>query len=92
MSGFGECGLCLAYPCTCNDPEPERETHGSDPVCPLCGAATIYGGDLRMEDGDEATVDCGRCEKPFVVRLVVSYDYYSRPIRAAEQKEKEGRR
>lgn len=73
-----DCGLCLQAPCTCNDPEPEPETHGLDPVCPHCKAATIYGGDLRLEDGDEAEAICGRCEKPFVVRLVVSYDYYSR--------------
>ena len=74
---FGECGLCLQAPCTCNDPGPEQETRGLSPTCPACGA-TIYEGDFRMEDGDEEEVTCDGCGTTYVVRLVVSRDYYSR--------------
>lgn len=73
-----ECGLCLSHPCRCNEPEPERETCGYDPVCPYCGAQTVYGGDLGLSDGDETEATCGKCEGEFVVRLVLTYDYYSR--------------
>ncbi len=88
MNRFGECGLCLKHPCTCNDPEPEAETHGISPTCPSC-RATIYEGDLRLEDGDSVDVNCDRCGLLYRVRLVVSHDYYSLPIRAAERAERE---
>lgn len=83
---LGECGLCLQSPCTCNDPEPTRETHGISPTCPTCGA-TIYEGDLDLPDGETTEVDCDRCETTYRVRLVVSRDYYSEPcVRAAKEK------
>ena len=73
-----ECGLCLCRPCGCDEPEPAREIHGYEPACPYCGAMTVYSGDLRLYDGDETEATCGKCERDFVVRLVVTHDYYSR--------------
>lgn len=85
--GFGGCGLCLHRPCTCNDPEPEQETCSMSPTCPVC-RATIYPGDLSMDDGDECMVECS-CGATYNVRLVVTHDYYSTMTRAAAQKARE---
>ena len=84
MTNFGECGLCLRAHCVCDEPEPERETCGMSPTCPVCGA-TIYAGDLGMEDGDEETVDCDGCGARYTVRLVVTHDYYSRRCAPAKE-------
>lgn len=50
-----------------------------DPTCPICRAATIYGGDLRLYDGDETTCECERCGASFIVRLEIVHFYHSRP-------------
>ena len=86
MRDAGACGLCLQSPCTCND-EPEVEMAGLSPTCPGC-RATVYEGDLGLDDGDSTEVECDKCGMTYIVRLVVSHDYYSKPVRAAEREER----
>lgn len=86
MRDAGACGLCLQSPCTCNY-EPEVEMAGLSPTCPGC-RATVYEGDLGLDDGDSTEVECDKCGMVYSVRLVVSHGYYSKPVRAAEREER----
>lgn len=50
------------------------------PICPHCGKEYGDAWELGMHDGDQETVDCGHCEKGFVVECEVSVTYSTRPL------------
>lgn len=67
---------------TTEDPSARSEsyTNGSSIACPWCGVAH---GDLwehRLNDGDDLDVECGTCEKPFLLSLEITYDYTAKRL------------
>lgn len=46
-----------------------------EPICPHCGKALRDARELNLSDGESETVECGTCEKEFVVECHVGITY-----------------
>ncbi len=61
---------------------PEIDCEGTDQIiCPHCGfehTDSYESMSAEPRDGDKHNTECGSCEKPFMVRLNVTYDWDSR--------------
>jgi DNA-directed RNA polymerase subunit RPC12/RpoP len=46
-----------------------------EPVCPHCGHKMRDAWELGSSDGEENTVECGKCDKEYVVITHISVSY-----------------
>lgn len=53
-----------------------------DPICPYCGTEQSDAWELRLEkDGDEKEIDCISCGLPFTVKLDLTVQYSTSPLK-----------
>lgn len=56
--------------------------HTLNPTCPHCGKVDFdwWEFDDLRNDGDATTVECGRCEKPYHIKMSVSVSFCTEKV------------
>ena len=57
-----------------------KRSYTRDPICPHCGKEYQDAWELRLDEDDVETLECGTCNEEFEVERVVTVEYSTRPV------------